>query len=173
MSDTNIDFDSLLDLESQFYNESFHGALKQGEHHTNRDGKQFGIQTGYQRFILIGALNKINKTLIQICESKKSSESTTTTQKKPLNYEKLEKSLTEIQKNIDSFYSNDKLIKVSNVPEDVQFYEKNIKLIRSKIKSVYAQMGYKSLYPEIENACRSVAGDIPSTQINGDQQDIW
>lgn len=177
MTEKNIDFDldSVLNLEDHFYEESFKEALKKGENHSNRDGKLFGIQTGFQRFILIGALNKINQLIHQTLDQ--SIELQNLKIKTKLNTEKIIKSLNEIQKIINQFYSSDnnnnKLIETSNIPQDVNLYEKNIKLIRSKIKSLYSQLGYKTLYPEIEKSCRSIAGDIPDTQINGVQEDMW
>lgn len=179
MSNTDLDFDSVLDLEDQFYSASYNDALREGQAHTLRDGKQFGIQTGFQRFILVGALRRINDILLEII-SQKNSASDSTREGRPLNYERYLKSLSAIQQTIRQFYpeseddTDDGLIQVTNTPSDVEFYEKNIKLIRSKIKSVYAQIGYKSLYPELESTCRKTAGDIPATQINGgDEQDMW
>lgn len=175
MTEKNIDFDldSVLNLEDRFYEESFKDALKKGENHSNRDGKLFGIQTGFQRFILIGSLNKINQLIQQALDQ--STELPNSKIKTKLNTEKIIKSLNEIQKIINQFYSpdNNKLIKTSNIPTDVNLYEKNIKLIRSKLKSLYSQLGYKTLYPEIEKSCRIIAGDIPDTQINGIQEDMW
>lgn len=175
MTESNIDFDLdyVLNLEDQFYEESFKEALKKGENHSNRDGKQFGIQTGFQRFILIGALNKVNILIEQTLDQ--SNELSNSKNKTKLNTKKIIKSLNEIQKLINQFYSSDsdKLVKTSNIPTDVDLYEKNIKLIRSKIKSLYSQLGYKTLYPEIEKTCRITAGDIPDTQINGTQDDMW
>lgn len=185
---TNIDFDSLLNLEDQFYQNSFNNAINEGKNHSNRDGIQFGIQTGFQRFILIGALNKMNHLLIDLINSKllinhqNQNQDQDQDQKgieisKKVNLEKMIKNLTEIQKNINYFYNYDNnstnLIQTSNTPNDVQFYEKQIKIIRSKIKSAYLQLGYKNLYSEIENSCREIAGDIPASQINGAEEDIW
>lgn len=169
-----MDFDSLLDLEDQFYSASYSNALREGEAHTARDGKQFGIQTGFQRFIMIGALKKANELLLEVARQNVTTKKDTPDRAK---YEKYEKSLSAIQKTIEQFYITSNgpsdLIQVSNTPEDVELFEKNIKLIRSKIKAVYAQMGYKSLYPDLENTCRITAGDIPTTQVNGDEKDMW
>lgn len=174
MPEAAVDFDALLDLENQFYSASYNDALREGEAHTARDGKQFGIQTGFQRFVLIGALKRANELLLEVARHTLATEEDTPNRAK---YEKHQKSLSAIQKSIEQFYATpagpSNLIQASNTPEDVELFEKNIKLIRSKIKAVYAQMGHKSLYPDLENSCKITAGDIPATQVNGDEKDMW
>lgn len=50
----NIDTDEILNLEDQYYQEGF----QEGQEHSTRqqymEGKEFGYQTGFQRFLIIG-----------------------------------------------------------------------------------------------------------------------
>lgn len=164
-----FNFDSILDPEAEFYKVSYDDALQKAEEHTKLDGKQFGIQTGFQRFVLIGALKRLNEILLRVAKN-----GNNTSNLKNEKFDKILKSLIEIEKNILNFYSTDNnLINSSNSIEDVEFYEKSIKLIRSKIKYIYLQLGYKKLYPEIENSCNLISGDIPSTQLINNEQDMW
>lgn len=166
--DLDIDFDSLLNLEESFYQESYDEAFKIGEEHSFRDGKLLGIQTGFQRFILIGALKKASNLLMEINNAKLSKENKDDNPK----IEKYLSSLSNILSLINEFYK-DSLINVTNTPEDVDIYEKNIKTIRSKSKILFSQLGEKSFYPEIENNCKEIAGEIPTTQINSQEDNMW
>jgi hypothetical protein len=163
----NIDFDSLLDLENQFYNNSYNNAYKTGESHTFRDGKQFGIQTGFQRFVLIGALKK----LLELLKNNNNNSD---------NYSDRQlKSIDDLLNLLNSFYNNNNnnnnnLINSTNNINDVNYYEKNIKLIKSKIKVLFSQLGYKSLYSDLDSSCIKITGIIPVTQLNiSDENDIW
>ncbi|KAJ8096994.1 hypothetical protein POJ06DRAFT_37702 [Lipomyces tetrasporus] len=49
-------FDSLLSLESSFYQQGYDEGLNDGLRSGTSEGKQFGLQTGFQRFVSIGIL---------------------------------------------------------------------------------------------------------------------
>jgi hypothetical protein len=83
------------------------------------------------------------------------------------------KTLNDILEIINSFYSGT-TVKTTNTVDDVNDYERKIKTIRSKLKTLYAQLGEKSLFPELESLCKSTAREIPTTQINGgEEQNLW
>ena len=160
-----IDFDSLLNLEEDFYRQSYDDAFQIGQDHSTRDGKQFGIQTGFQRFILIGALKTTTERIIAEKKSIKATDD--------IKLEKHLKTLNDILEVINSFYSGT-TVKTTNTVDDVNDYERKIKTIRSKLKTLYAQLGEKSLFPELESLCKSTAREIPTTQINGgEEQNLW
>lgn len=174
MTNDNIDFDSLLDLESQYYQTSYQDALIKGSQHTLHDGKVFGIQTGFQRFVIIGALKRANQILLQVIQNKLKNDTNNANTK----LEKSLKSIDQIQQLLNSFYTENEsdskaAIKSSNSAIDVNLYEKNIKVIRSKLKIIYLQLGYKDLYSNIEKSCNLVTGELKSTQLLNDDQDIW
>lgn len=159
-----VDFDSVVDLEQQYYQKGFDEAFAVGQNHSLKDGKQFGIQTGFQRFILIGAIKKTFELINALPLSEND----------PVKLEKSKKSISEMLDNINKFYSeNSEVIVTTNTTADVEVYEEIIKKIRSKAKIVYTKLGYKTLYPELENTCKLVSGEIPSTQINGVEKDMW
>lgn len=168
-NDLDVDFDSLLNLEESFYQESYDEAFQTGHNHSFRDGKLLGIQTGFQRFILVAALKKASELLIGANEKNVNDDP------------KLEKHLSSLNNTlalINEFYKNEDgtlsdTINITNTPKDVALYEKNIKTIRSKTKILFSQIGEKSLYPEIDNFCKLTAGEVPTTQINGQEQDMW
>lgn len=174
--EADLDFDSLLGLEEEFYTDSYNSAFEKGSEHTQRDGKQFGIQTGFQRFILVGALKRVSEILISLKEENSDSGNNNDTEvaidRRKGKTARLHKSLVEILKTLEKFYSED-VIQVSNTPREVDFFEEQMKKIKSKAKTVYSQLGYKSLYADIEKTCTKVAGNVPTTQINGEEQDMW
>lgn len=163
--DNSVDFDSVVNLEENFYRDSYHNAHEIGFEHTKLDGKQFGIQTGFQRFVLLGALKKFTQLVDEELQNNDDLPNKIS--------DKMLKSINEILKLSQGFYS-DGLIETSNTPADVESYEKQMKLIKSKAKILYSKLGYKSKFSDLESTCRSLSGDIPSTQINtGDENDMW
>lgn len=160
-----INFDSLLDLEGEFYKESYNDALREGSEHTKKDGKLLGIQTGFQRFVIIGTLKRINDIFLTHIESNDKID--------PERLQKNLKSLNEIQSKINAFYEErSQIIKSTNSPADVEFYESNLKFIRSKLKIIYLQLGYKSLYSQLESGCQNITGEINATHLEN-EGDMW
>ncbi|KAK9317361.1 hypothetical protein V1522DRAFT_27801 [Lipomyces starkeyi] len=49
-------FDSLLTLESSFYQQGYDEGLNDGLRSGRSEGTQFGLQTGFQRFVSVGIL---------------------------------------------------------------------------------------------------------------------
>lgn len=159
-----LNFDEVLDIEQQYYQKGFDEAFSVGEEHSYKDGKQFGIQTGFQRFILIGALKRVCGLLEQAVQNDNNKESVG----------KHIAALSDVLHNLNKFYSeNSKTISATNSAQDVELYEDLIKRIRSKAKVVFTKLGYKTLYPELENTCKLISGEVPSTQINSVEKDMW
>lgn len=154
MSD--LDFDALLDLENEFYQESYDAAYEVGRNHTMRDGKQFGYQTGFQRFTIVGAINRL-LTLV----------------KQYSNDNIPERKLSQLNQLIQ--LSDELMSHNTNSAADVSFFEDNIKTLTSKAKVLLPQLGYGDLYKDIQSLCLEATGTIPSTQINSanDMSDVW
>ncbi|GAV48501.1 hypothetical protein ZYGR_0V00130 [Zygosaccharomyces rouxii] len=51
---TNLD--RLLDLEEEFYNEGFEQGSAENVKHNYIEGKQYGLQVGFQRYLLLGQI---------------------------------------------------------------------------------------------------------------------
>ncbi|KAK9366913.1 hypothetical protein V1509DRAFT_641233 [Lipomyces kononenkoae] len=49
-------FESLLTLESSFYQQGYNDGLNDGRRRGMSEGKQFGLQTGFQRYVSVGIL---------------------------------------------------------------------------------------------------------------------
>ncbi|KAK9387167.1 hypothetical protein V1515DRAFT_82454 [Lipomyces mesembrius] len=49
-------FDSLLTLETSFYQQGYNEGLNDGLRSGTSEGTQFGLQTGFQRFVSVGIL---------------------------------------------------------------------------------------------------------------------
>ncbi|CUS24342.1 LAQU0S15e02344g1_1 [Lachancea quebecensis] len=54
-----MDFDEILDLEEQFYREGFEEGRHENLTHNYLEGKQYGLQVGFQRYILLGLIEGI------------------------------------------------------------------------------------------------------------------
>lgn len=166
-----LDFDDVLNIEEEYYQNGFNDALLKGSDHSKRDGKVFGIQTGFQRFILLGALKNMNEIILQ--NNINNTNINNNTQINDLKLEKLLVSLKSIHQLILNFYNDSNLIQTSNSIQDVNLFETNIKTIRSKLRTIYLQLGYKKLYTQMENICKILSGEIQESQIVNDQQDVW
>lgn len=159
-----LNFDVILNIEQQSYQKGFDEAFSVGEQHSYKDGKQFGIQTGFQRFVLIGALKKTCELLEEALQNDGNIESNT----------KQMSAISDIVKNVNIFYAeNANFIHATNSSKDVELYESLIKKIRSKAKVAFTRLGYKSLYSELDTTCRIISGEIPSTQISSVEEDMW
>ncbi|CAR28978.1 ZYRO0F16346p [Zygosaccharomyces rouxii] len=48
--------DKLLDLEEEFYNQGFEQGSAENVKHNYIEGKQYGLQVGFQRYLLLGQI---------------------------------------------------------------------------------------------------------------------
>lgn len=51
-----MDFDGLLTLEEQYYQDGYREGQNENLKQNFLEGKQFGLQVGFQRFIILGQM---------------------------------------------------------------------------------------------------------------------
>ncbi|ODV72434.1 ribosome biosynthesis protein LTO1, partial [Cyberlindnera jadinii NRRL Y-1542] len=54
-----MDFDEVNTLEEQFYNEGFKEGQEASVKESLKEGKEYGLQTGFQRFLLVGQVTAL------------------------------------------------------------------------------------------------------------------
>ncbi|KAG7750984.1 hypothetical protein KL912_000117 [Ogataea haglerorum] len=160
-----IDFDSLLNLENQYYQEGFLEGQLEGSKQQFLEGKQIGIQTGFQRLLVLGQYKALVAIWIDQTQQKIDAGAITDDKGKPRQFSKLLQSLTELQMLIDTLFENGRA-QVTNNDSDVEKYENVLKRARAKMRSVCPIFGEN--YNDIEEIAMKVGGTIQT-----EQKDEW
>ncbi|KAM3161472.1 Protein LTO1 [Lachancea thermotolerans] len=144
-----MDFDETLDLEEQFYRDGFEEGRHENLTHNYLEGKQYGLQVGFQRYILIGLIEGV-------CNAVKSQNVSSAAQKNAC-------LILDMVNNIS----------MGNDEVSVQTYETNIVKIRNKFRLlllalsryVKEQDSLPSLglsFQSVEKISKIVAGELSS-----------
>ncbi|KAM9932929.1 hypothetical protein OXX80_007436 [Metschnikowia pulcherrima] len=143
MSDINLD--AALDLEEEFYEKGF----KEGHEHSAKEqfleGKMYGLQTGFQRFLVVGYLQSLLE--IWTCENTPSLQT---------HLEQLRKILGEIS--------------LSNDDEAVAKYEKAITSARNKARVIAAITKTGDKIARLDTLVKEVGGNL---QVSEDLNNMW
>lgn len=140
-----MDFDNLLNLEEQYYQEGFREGQNENITQNFLEGKQYGLQVGFQRFILLGQM----EGLCNVIESYGL--------QNPV-----------LVKNIQTIRTLMKDVKMNNDDESVVEYEKVLVKLKNKFRTVLITLQRlvknekkKGLTFEIfEDVSRTIAGEI-------------
>ncbi|RCK58850.1 hypothetical protein Cantr_09151 [Candida viswanathii] len=148
MSD--LDLDDVLNLEEEQYNLGFKEGQEQATKEQYLEGKQYGYQTGFQRFLIVGYMKGLVEYWLENIDNYGSSKS-------------LQNHLNQLQDLLSD-------IPLSNGDEEVEKYEKNIKKARNKLR-VVANITKESWKIEnLDNLVKEVGGTL---QVSENQEDMW
>lgn len=140
-----LTLDGVLDLEESFYEKGFH----EGHEHSSKEqffeGKIYGLQTGFQRFIVVGYLQGLLEEW---------SENETPLLKTHL--EQLRKFLSDIS--------------ASNDDQAVAQYEKSLTSARNKARVIAAVTKTTDKISRLDGLIKDVAGNL---QVSEDLNDMW
>ncbi|QOU19462.1 hypothetical protein BRETT_003609 [Brettanomyces bruxellensis] len=176
---TNDIFDSelLLRPEEHFYKKGYEEGKSQPTEDDHREGKELGIQTGFQRFIVVGALREIAEFLheqILVARTANPTSDFIILNGRKKTYLRLQKQVSEVIQLLNSFIdSKSGLVVASNSDEDVENFRKTFKQARAKIRSLCSITGYGKMYSEVEKNCLLVGKKIPVSDISGTTDDSW
>ena len=145
MVDIDNEFDKVLTLEDQFYQEGYEEGSKENITHNYLEGKQYGLQIGFQRFILVGQM----LSLCTVIESQFTSNKA------------LLKSTSSVRELIAS-------IKMDNEEDSVEHYESTVVKLKNKFRIILLssnrllkkQQMDPLTYDEVEDLSRIIAGEI-------------
>ena len=148
MSD--FDIDEVLNLEEEQYNLGF----KEGQEHSTKEqyleGKQYGYQTGFQRFLIVGYIQGLVGEWLDNLDNYNASKS--------------------LQGHINQLSELITDIPLTNGDEEVEKYEKNIKKERNKLR-VTANITKENWSIEnLDNLIKEVGGTL---QVSENQDDMW
>lgn len=148
--DLDSNMDQLLNLEEQYYHEGY----KEGQEESTRlqyiEGKEFGYQTGFQRFLVVGYI----KGLIEYWESHIEDYASS---KSIVNHISLIKPVIST-------------IPLSNNDSDVAIYEKSITKIRNKVRLIGTLSKELFKVNQLDDIIKQVGGSL---QVSENVDDMW
>ncbi|QHS75668.1 ribosome biosynthesis protein LTO1 [Saccharomyces paradoxus] len=162
-----MDFDNLLNLEEQYYQEGFQEGQNENIKQSFLEGKQYGLQVGFQRFTLLGQM----QGLCDVIES----------------YE-LHSPI--LEKNIHTIRTLMKGLKMNNDDESVMAFEKLLVKLKNKFRTILITLQRlikdekKSAvtFEIFEDVSRAISGeirgfveneDIAKNKVAQDQAQSW
>ncbi|QPG73768.1 hypothetical protein FOA43_001082 [Brettanomyces nanus] len=169
-----FDDKTLLEPEEVFYQQGFREGQSKVTKADHLEGKQLGIQTGFQRLLIVGALKQIVKFLqLQIDQKRDPVSSEIFIHGKQRSYDKISRQLEEIRKMLNVFFDGNERLNVRNTSQEVDQFEKLVKRSRAKVRSLCSMFGYTDLYSQIESNCQIVGGQLPTADVKGADTDTW
>lgn len=141
-----IDLELVLDLEDDAYQRGFAEGQAELRRENLIEGKQYGYQTGYQRFVIVGYLQALVEEW-----TKADTENKATT-----HIAKLKLLLDEIT--------------VENTEESAQLYEDNIRKARNKARVIALLLNDTGAVSDIDDMLKEVCGEI---SLQTDPNDMW
>lgn len=163
-----MDLDELLGLEEQYYKEGYEEGKRENLKKNFLEGKQYGLQVGFQRCVLLGQM----KGICDVMESQKFGSS--------------------IQKTLDVIRNLISEVPLDNKDESVAIYEKNAVKLKNKFrllllalskqhKSEKFQNIVRFTFEMVDDLSRSVSGELqgyvddPNAEngVQKNQLDMW
>lgn len=151
-----MDTDYLLNLEQQFYQEGYEQGLSEKVRENYIEGKELGLQVGFQRFVILGQIQGI--------------------------VEVLKGSLTEgssILKNVESIERLLAGIKMSNDDAAVAEYDSRIVKVRNKLRNVLlslhrqaGKVGDPLTLEDVEEVSTKVAGQLKAYVEEANEEEV-
>ncbi|KAI5962586.1 uncharacterized protein KGF55_003662 [Candida pseudojiufengensis] len=150
--DLDIESDDTLNLEKKFYNLGYQEGIQQSTREQYLEGKQFGYQTGFQRFLIVGYI----KGLINDWNSNlKKYESN--------QQQQIQNHLTQLT----NFVNNITLI---NSDSEVEKFEKNLSKSKRKLRII---VGITKEHWKIENLDELINKVGGNMQLSENVDEMW
>ena len=161
------EFDELLNLEEKFYNEGYDEGHNENLKNNFLEGKQFGLQVGFQRFVLLGQM-------VGICDV----------------LDSLDLKSNALSKNVQSVRSLINDVGMTNDDENVEELEKTMIKLKNKFRTImitFQRIMKKDkrepfTFEVIEEISRMIAGevqgfvedeDVTDAKTTQDQAQAW
>ncbi|SCU95441.1 LAMI_0F02476g1_1 [Lachancea mirantina] len=156
-----IDLESVLNLEEQFYREGFEEGRQENLRHNLLEGKQYGLQVGFQRYVTVGLMKGACEVILE------------------------NSSLPQLHKTARSIIDMIEEIPMDNEESNVVKYDKNLTKVKNKFRLLLMaynrpprDKGRKLSFEDIDNISKTVAGDVQGyieieTNTTNPQVDFW
>lgn len=140
-----ITLDGVLDLENEFYEKGYKDGQHQIVREQNLEGRIYGLQTGFQRFLVVGYIQGL------IDEWTK------------LEQKNIELHLSQLQKLVDS-------IPKSNGDVEVEQYETAVNKARNKIRVVANITKTSDKIARLDDLIQEIGGNL---QVSENLNEMW
>lgn len=141
-----LDLELVLDLEDDAYQRGFAEGQAELRRENLIEGKQYGYQTGYQRFVIVGYLQALVEEWTKADTENKATS----------HIAKLKLLLDEIT--------------VANTEESAQLYEDNTRKARNKARVIALLLNDTGAVSDIDDMLKEVCGEI---SVQTDPNDMW
>lgn len=139
--------DEVLNLEEQYYNEGFNEGQEFSTKEQYIEGKEYGYQTGFQRFIIIGYM----KGLLE-------------------DWDLQENLSSSVQSHIEQLRKLVNDIPMTNGDEEVAIYEKSLNKARNKLRVITTLTKEQNKITNLDNLVNEIAGKL---QVSENIDDMW
>lgn len=152
IGDVNIDTDDILNIEEQYYDEGYREGQNQSTSEQYKEGKEFGYQTGFQRFLIVGYV----KGLYQYW------------QKNIEQYDKAARKSIQLHLALVNSLIND--LKLTNGDAEVAAFEKTVVKIRNKLRVLASLTKESWKINQVDNLMKEIGGQ---PQVSENVDDLW
>lgn len=150
MEDNKTNMDSLLYLEEDFYKEGYKEGQEKGAWELYREGKQYGYQTGFQRFLIVGYIRALVERWKNEC---------------PQNEEN-----KNIRKHLDNLEGTINSILKFNNEKDVREFEKKLSKSKNKIRMVAYMLKKREQVDKLDEYLNEIGGGV---QVSRNSEEMW
>ena len=145
-----LDIDEVLNLEEEQYSLGYKEGQEQATKEQYLEGKQYGYQTGFQRFLIVGIVKGLAQDWFDNLDKYGSTKS--------------------LRNHINQLHDLISDIPLNNGDEEVEKYEKNIKKARNKLRVIANITKESWKIDNLDNLVKEVGGSL---QVSEDQEDMW
>ncbi|AMD19558.1 HCL593Cp [Eremothecium sinecaudum] len=145
-----MDIDSLINLEELNYKAGYENGRQEGLLHNLVEGKQFGLQVGFQRYVMLGQIKGICTAIASIVSE------------------------ASIKKNINTVLEMIEQTPMDNEPQNVEVYEASLVKIRNKFRLILmlVNRNWKKednngiSFESVESLYKIVSGQLKAAHVN-------
>lgn len=152
VDDLNIDTDDVLNIEEQYYEEGYEEGQRQSTFQQYREGKEFGYQTGFQRFLIVGYI----KGLCQYW------------QENITHYDK--SAIKSITNHVDQVNSMINELKMTNGDSEVALFDKTVVKLRNKLRLLGSLTKENWKVNQVDQLIKEIGGQ---PQVSENVDDMW
>ncbi|KAG7661620.1 uncharacterized protein J8A68_004889 [[Candida] subhashii] len=150
MSDINIDTDEILNIEQRYYQQGYDDGVAQSTKEQLIEGEEYGYQTGFQRFLIIGYIQGLVEYWQKNIE-------------KYANNKSFESHLQQLKDLVVD-------IPIINGDEEVAEFEKRVNKARNKLRVVATLAKESWKISHLDELMKEVGGQL---QVSENVDDMW
>lgn len=140
--DLGDEIDKVLDLEEQYYNEGLAEGKSQPTYHQYIEGKEYGYQTGFQRFLVIGYMKETAKIW------------------RKQDGNSIEKSMDTHLRQLEALLD----VPMTNGDAEVAVYEKNVAKARNKLRVIATIRKDQARIAKLDQLVDEVGGRLQDSE---------